>query len=120
KLTLMTDDAASPSVEVQLRGAGVAATVSVTPTSLAFGPQLVAHPSSPRSVDLANSGAAPLAVSSIAITGAQSGSFSLMNPPATPLVIAAGAKQTITVVHTPLAAGDEHARIEVATGEPTA
>jgi Abnormal spindle-like microcephaly-assoc'd, ASPM-SPD-2-Hydin/HYDIN/CFA65/VesB-like, Ig-like domain len=64
----IVDDAPTSPQSVSLSGSGVAATISLSPTSLDFGAQ-GAGGSSTKSVKITNTGTANLVISSLAITG---------------------------------------------------
>jgi uncharacterized repeat protein (TIGR01451 family) len=96
--------------------------VSLSPSSLAFGNQLVNTTSSTRSSTLTNSGNAPLTISSIGMTGANGSDFVQSNDcPIAPATLAAGATCTLNVSFTPAAIGARNAAVQVtddASGTP--
>jgi FG-GAP-like repeat/Abnormal spindle-like microcephaly-assoc'd, ASPM-SPD-2-Hydin len=112
----ITDNAAGSPHSVSLSGAGIAPVVSFGGTStLTFSGQPLGSSSSPQSVTLTNTGNAPLTISSIAITGANSGDFSQTNTcPASSSTLAAGANCTISVTFKPTATGTRNASLNVA------
>jgi len=67
-LTITDNSPGSPHT-VTLAGVGVGPTVSLSVSSLTFGPELVATTSAPQTVTLINSGNVPLSVASIGISG---------------------------------------------------
>lgn len=60
-----------------------------------------------------NAGPGSLNISSIGISGANAGDFTLVNPPAFPVILAANASQTITVKFTPAFASTRNAMINI-------
>lgn len=81
--------------------------VTISPKSLNFPKQLVGTSSSAKVVTLTNGGSAPLTISAITITGANSGDFSQTNNcPVSSATLAAGSSCTINVTFTPLAGGN--------------
>src|SRR5207247_815014 len=86
-----------------LSGTGVAPGATLSPTSLTFASQNVGTTSAPQAATLSNSGSAPLSISSIAISGADSGDFAQTNNCSSSL--AAGAKCTINSTLRPAATG---------------
>jgi hypothetical protein len=104
--------ASGTSVAVPLTGTGVGQTISVTPTSLAFGNQVARTPSVNQTVTVTNSGSAPLTVTAPTVSGTNAGDFAFTNN--CPLTaIAAGATCTITVRFTPTALGARTATLNV-------
>jgi hypothetical protein len=65
----LTDNAGGSPQSVGLSGTGIAATVSLNPTSLTFGNQQVGSTSAASGVTVTNSGTASLTFTSIAVTG---------------------------------------------------
>src|SRR5207245_9685409 len=101
-------------------GAGSPA-VSLSPPSLTFASQTVETASAAQAVTLSNSGTATLSMSSIAITGTNSGDFGQSNNCGTS--VATGAQCTINVTFTPTASGTRTATLSVtdnASGSPQA
>jgi len=99
-LTIMDDTAGSPHT-VPLSGTGLGPGVAFTPLSLDFGAVSVGSSSS-RPVQLANSGSAALAISSIA----SSGDFQVSDScPMSPATLAAGSNCIITLTFIPAAPG---------------
>ncbi|MGD0730849.1 MAG: choice-of-anchor D domain-containing protein [Terracidiphilus sp.] len=75
KVTI-TDNATSSTQSISLSGTGVSPpTVSLSSTSLSFGNQKVGTASGSQSVTLTNTGSSPLAITSVAVTGADASSF---------------------------------------------
>lgn len=118
-LTITSNNPTTPVATVALSGTGNApatASLSATPTSLAFGSMAVGTPAS-QSVTLRNSGAASATVSSLALGG--SADFKMASgTPATPLTVAAGASVTLTVTYTPSAAGVASGSLTIASNDP--
>jgi hypothetical protein len=88
-----------------------APSVTLAPTSIAFGNQAVGKPSSPQSATFTNTGTVALTSLAITITGANSGDFSQTNTCGTTL--AAGAWCSIGVTFNPAASGSRAASIQV-------
>ena len=63
--------------------------------------------------NIQNTATGPLWISSVDITGANAGDFTLLNPPVYPLTIAPGASQTISVRFQPALAGTRSAMINL-------
>jgi hypothetical protein len=85
-------------------------------SSLTFAAQPLGTTSSPQSVTLTNSGTGPLNVSSVAITGTNSGDFPLTN--ACPSALAVGANCQISVSFAPTANGPRSASLAVTDNAP--
>ena len=93
---------------------GFGPAVSLSPTSLNFGPQGLNIPNTPQTVTLTNSGGAPLLITSIAITGANgSDSPESNNCPINPATLPSGSHCSITVVFSPTASGTRNADITI-------
>ncbi|HET7037001.1 MAG TPA: N,N-dimethylformamidase beta subunit family domain-containing protein, partial [Thermomicrobiaceae bacterium] len=83
--------------------------VSLSPASLTFADQVLNSTSAAQTVTLTNSGAAPLTISSIGVTGSNPGDFAQTTNCGSSL--AAGASCSINVTFTPTAAGSRTARL---------
>src|SRR5207245_702397 len=95
----ITDNASGSPQTANLTGTGVASAVSLAPASVAFGSQQVGSTSAAQAVTLTNTGNAALAITSIAVTGANGGDFAQTNNCGT--LVAAAASCTINVTFTP-------------------
>src|SRR5207237_10568239 len=94
----IADNAAGSPQSVSLSGTGTAPAVTLNPTSLTFGNQPTNTTSSARTVTLTNSGTAPLAISSIGITGTNASNFAQTNNcPTGSSTLAVSATCTISV-----------------------
>jgi hypothetical protein len=110
----ITDNAAGSPQSVALSGTGTAPAVTLTPSSLSFGSQLVGSTSAAQSVTLTNSGNAPLSISSIAVGGSNPGDFAQTNNcPASPSTLGAGSSCTISVTFAPGAAGTRTGIVQI-------
>ena len=93
----------------------------MSPPSLTFANQTVETTGAAQAVTLSNTGTAALNISSIAVTGTNSGDFGQTNNCGTS--VAAGAQCTINVTFTPTASGTRSATLSVAdnaSGSPQA
>src|SRR5439155_921411 len=111
-LTIISNAAGSPH-SVPLTGTGtppMLPSLSVTPTSLNFGAMAVGSPSSTPSVTVASVGTAPLVISSVTITGSNSGDFQITAGGGGG-TIAEGFGRTISISFTPTASGSRSARL---------
>jgi hypothetical protein len=98
----ITDDANSP-VVVTLTGTGALPTATPSPTSLAFGNQILNTTSPAQVVTITNSSAVTLTIASVAVTGGNAGDFAQTNTCSTP--VPAAGTCTISVTFTPTASG---------------
>jgi concanavalin A-like lectin/glucanase superfamily protein/Big-like domain-containing protein/ASPM-SPD-2-Hydin domain-containing protein len=97
----VTDNAANSPQTAQLTGTGVAP-AGLTPSSLAFGNQVVGTTSAAKVTTLQNNQTVPLTIAGIST----SGNFAqTSNCPLSPYTLGAGASCTISVTFTPLAVG---------------
>ncbi len=110
-LSVNDSDPGSPQT-VALSGQGLGPAVTLTPASLSFGNQVYLKRSASRQVTLQNSGTADLSITSVAVTGANSGDFSETNTCGT--TVAANATCTITVTFRPAGPGARSASIAIA------
>jgi hypothetical protein len=110
------DNAPNSPQAVTLSGTGIGAMAMVSPTSLNFGNQTVGVKSAPRNVTLTNTGNIPLTITSIAITGTNTGSFAETNNCGSSL--AARANCTIAVTFTPQAIGIRTAAVSITDNAP--
>jgi len=104
------DNAAGSSQLVNLSATTINPQATFRPSSLSFGTQSVGT-NSQASLQLTNTGATPLLITKIGVTGANSGDFSSTN--ACPGSLAAGSSCTITVVFRPGNTGTRTAYIQV-------
>lgn len=119
----ITDNASGSPQSVSLTGTGVAPVVSFGGTiTLTYSGQPVGTTSAAQTATLTNTGNAALAITSIAITGVNSGDFAQTNTcPVSPTTLAAGANCTISVTFDPTATGARNASLGVsddASGSP--
>ena len=113
----ITDNAAGSPQSLPLRGVGT--TAKLSPTSLNFGSVAVGTTSPATIVTLTNVGTTSLTISSIAITGTNSGNFGQSNTCGTSLAVSASC--TISVKFRPTATGARSAAISItdnAAGSP--
>jgi hypothetical protein len=97
-LTLADNAANSPQL-VPLSGNGLAPAVTFVPPALTFADQLISTSSNSQSITVTNIGQAPLAISSIAVTGVNGSDYSQTNNCGTSLAINATCQ--IAVIFTP-------------------
>jgi hypothetical protein len=90
--------------------------VAFSPTSLSFPNQTVGVSSSPQTTTLTNSGSLPLTITSIQITGADSGDFGQTNN--CPSSLQPNNSCTISVTFTPIATGSRSAAVSVTDNAP--
>jgi hypothetical protein len=107
----ITDSAPASPQSVGLSGTGLASTVSLSASSLVFAAEPTGTTSAAQSVTLTNTGNAALAVTSIAVTGGNTGDFNQTNNCG--VSVAAAATCTINVTFTPAAIGNRSAAIAI-------
>lgn len=107
----INDNAPGTPQSISLTGQGVIPTATLAPTILTFPSQLVNSAAPSQSITITNSGSGPLLITSISITGANTGDFSQTNTCGTQ--VGAGASCTITVTFTPTAVGPRTAAVTV-------
>ncbi|HWL86668.1 MAG TPA: choice-of-anchor D domain-containing protein [Polyangiaceae bacterium] len=117
-LTLSTNDAGNTTVVIPLAGSGVSSTIAIQPASLDFGAQLVGRNSAPRTVEITNTGTAPLDITALTLGGAQAATFAQVGAPSLPLVVAPNAKVSLTLTFAPSAIGDAAGELAVASDDP--
>ena len=110
----IADNAAGSPQTVGLTGTGVTGgpAVTLSPTSLNFGTDVVGMVSSPLTVTLTNTGTATLTISSFTVTGADAGDFLATNNCSGS--VAAGANCTITVKFNPHGSGPRTGTLSIA------
>jgi hypothetical protein len=118
--SLAVSDSATGSPQVALlSGTGGSPTVSLSPTSLSFGSQLVSTTSSAQAVILTNNGTAALSITGISITGTNAGDFAQTSTCGSSL--ASGGSCTISITFRPTATGIRSGTLTVsdnAAGSP--
>lgn len=91
-----------------------AAAVTVNPPSLSFASQTIGTTSAAQAAALTNTGTAPLAISSVSVTGANAADFARTTTcPLSPSTLAAGASCSISVSFTPSASGARAASVTI-------
>jgi len=122
----ITDNAAGSPHTLNLTGMGVppSPAVSLSPSNLAFGNQVVGTTSAARVVTLTNSGNAALTIANITTTGTNSGDFAQSNNcPISPATVAVGASCMISATFKPTVTGNRTATLTItdnAAGSPHA
>jgi len=108
----ITDDAAGSPQAISLTGTATAPAVTLTPTTVPFGAQLIGTTSSPQTVTVRNSGTAPLSISGLGVTGANASDFAATsNCPISPASVAPNATCTVSVTFSPTALGARSATL---------
>jgi hypothetical protein len=116
-LTITDNAAGSPHV-VLLAGNGLAVpTVSLFPASLTFGDQAVNTTSAAQTINLTNTGGAPLAITSVSIAGLNGGDFGISSNNCTG-TFAPGTGCAVSIVFTPSAAGARVATLSFVDDAP--
>ena len=112
-LTLIHNAAGSPAV-VALTGTGISAGVGLSPSTIAFGTQVVGTTSGPQSTTLTNTGAAPLSVTALTA----SGDFALSSPDCAtlPVTLQPNGVCTLVVTFSPTAAGVRTGTVTITDG----
>ena len=89
---------------VALTGTSVVPTVSVSPTTIAFGAQTINTTAPAQTITVSNTGAAPLVITRISLGGANPGRFALTNNtcPIGGTGLSVGGACTVDVTFTPL------------------
>ena len=110
----ITDNAVGSPQTVALSGTGVQPAVTLSSAGLSLGNQLITTTSAPQGVTLTNTGTAAVTISSIALSGTNSGDFAQTNTcPVNNSNLAVGTKCTINVTFTPTATGNRAASITI-------
>ncbi|HEX4751102.1 MAG TPA: choice-of-anchor D domain-containing protein, partial [Bryobacteraceae bacterium] len=119
-LLSISDNASGSPQQLSLTGAGTGTPqISFSPTSWSFGNQLINTSSTAESITVTNPGNATLTISSVSITGTNSGDFSQTNNCST--VAAGSGSCTIQIIFAPSATGSRSASIFItdsASGSP--
>jgi hypothetical protein len=111
-LRIISNDPANPTLTVALNGTG-AASVAVTPTSLAFGNQTVGTTSAAQTVTLSNIGANPMSIQLIYLNGSYSWEYIQSNNCPVGGSLAPGGSCKINVSFKPLIRGSASASVYV-------
>lgn len=113
---VITDDASNSPQTIALAGSGASSTVSVSPTTLAFGNQVLNTPSAGQNVIVTNTGAENVTVNSISVSGSYSETDNCAGTSLTP-----GQSCTITATFSPVVTGSVSGTITIndtASGSP--
>ena len=109
----IADDAVGSPHSVSLTGVGTGPGVSLSPSGLDFGGQIVEGSSAAQTVTLTNNGTAGLGISSIAITGTNAAEFEQIHTCGASL--AAAANCTVSVTFKPTSTGAKAAQVSIAS-----
>ncbi len=112
----ITDNASGSPHTVTLTGTGTSPAAQLSPTSEAFGVQLINTTSSARAVTLSNTGNATLSITSISLTGTNAADFARTTTCGTTL--AAGANCSISLTFRPTATGSRTATLSISDNAP--
>jgi hypothetical protein len=108
-----SDNVSGSPQTVALSGSGVGASLSISPTNIGFAPQTLEIPTAAQAVTVRNTGSAPVQISSITISGANTADFVEMNNCPGTLNVAA-APCTVSVAFQPLSGGAQAATLLIA------
>lgn len=114
----ISHNATGGSSSVALGGTGnavAAATIAVSANALNFGALVTGSASPAQTITVNNAGQAPLSFSSIGLSGANAGIFTLGGSCSTSAALAAGGSCSVTVLATPTAAGAFAASLNLAS-----
>ncbi|WP_158501504.1 choice-of-anchor D domain-containing protein [Vitiosangium sp. GDMCC 1.1324] len=114
-LILTTDYVVASTSSVPLTGKGVKPNLVLSSADLAFGEQRV-DTSNTKTVTLSNTGSGPITISAVSIAG--SAAFSLVLPPTTPFLLAAGTNKTLSVKFSPTTQTAEAGTLLLDTTDP--
>ena len=115
-LAFTTNALTNPVQTVSLAGTGIAPLIGVSPASLAFGSLLVSNVSAAQSVTVSNTGTAPLAITSLGVTGTNAGQFGLVSN-GCGASLAVGATCTFAVAFQPTAVGPAVAAVTIVSSD---
>ncbi len=109
----LTDNSVGGPKSLGLSGTGIAATVTLKPTSLKFGSLLLGTSSSAETVVLTNTGSGTLSFTSVGISGTNASSFVLTSSSTckTGSIVPPGSTCTLVVMFAPQAIGADSAKV---------
>ncbi len=116
-LAIAHNAAGAPST-VALNGTGTTSpqpAISLNAATLTFSAQTLGSASAPQRVTLGNSGAAPLTLGTLTLTGSAAADFALSGSCGAGTVVAVGASCTLDAVFTPAAVGARSATLTIAS-----
>jgi hypothetical protein len=116
-LEILSSDINESEVQVQLVGRGLAPRVCPDPLSIDFGNVAVGEPRT-ESFQLTNCGLLDLTLEGVGLSAVSSADFSLVAPPATPLVLAPGESTVVQVQYDPDARGSDTGGVEIFSNDP--
>jgi FtsP/CotA-like multicopper oxidase with cupredoxin domain len=111
-----TTDSVTAVPPVTLTGTGIAPVIGVAPTSLAFGSLLVNNVSASQAITVSNTGTAPLAISSVSVTGANATQFALTGNTCG-ASLAAGGSCSLSVAFQPTVIGPLAAAVTILSSD---
>ncbi|WP_161554292.1 beta strand repeat-containing protein [Stenotrophobium rhamnosiphilum] len=107
-------DANNGAQQISLTGTGIAPAASATPTSLAFGNQLLSTISTAKVVTVTSTGSSALTVATVSLSGTNASDYTISSNGCT-AAVAVGANCTITVTFNPAAVGSRIANLQIAS-----
>ncbi|UCE88815.1 MAG: choice-of-anchor D domain-containing protein, partial [Pseudomonadota bacterium] len=119
-LAISSNDPDEALVELGVAGSGTELAVpdiNLLPPALDFGVVTIGGDAT-LSAQIQNTGSAALTIVSIALAAGTSAEFTLVMPPATPLVIQPGGSETVSVRYAPVDAGMDSGAVEIASDDP--
>ncbi|MDQ3858089.1 MAG: choice-of-anchor D domain-containing protein, partial [Actinomycetota bacterium] len=91
---------------------------SISPARLVFNDVQNGPPSAPQALRISNTGAGPLTVSSVTLTGTSPGQFQIVDPPSLPATVAPGSTLALSVAFNPTTTGPMGAILRIADDDP--
>ncbi len=117
----ITDNVVGSPHSVALTGTGVGPGISINPTAVTFNNQSVGTTSNANTVTISNTGTANLIISSMALSGANAGDFSITPNGSSQITVGSSSSTIVSIKFTPSGTGLRTATLAIndnATGSP--
>jgi hypothetical protein len=121
-LNVATDDPDAPTLSATLTGTAKTRTLSIDPTSKAFGSVTVGSPSAPTTFTVTNTGTADVAIAEVRLTGSNPGHFAIDTDTCEGVDLSPAETCQVQVAFAPFSTGSRTAKLSIisdAAGSPT-
>ncbi|MDX1984785.1 MAG: choice-of-anchor D domain-containing protein [Bryobacteraceae bacterium] len=117
-LNIATNDPTTPTLRVELRGAGFqtfAPVIEVSPTVVNFGSLALGQSSPPLAVTVRNAGNGMLSINALPVSNP---AFALLSPASLPVLLEPGRQQVISLRYAPSALGAQSGTLAIESSDP--
>jgi hypothetical protein len=117
RATIQSNDALTPTAQVDLTGVGTSPVISVLPLTINFGDVRTATTSPAKTTTITNTGNGPLTITAATLGGADAGKFALAAV-ALPVTLAANGTATLSLTFAPTTVAGHVATLTITSNDP--